>query len=351
MNKTRVTLIMAALFSISLDSSAALFGRLAVTPGGIDYQAYYDDQLNVTWMADANVIDQVDWNTANNWATSLVVDGVTGWRLPNMDVNGDVVIVDCASSTQADCKDNEYGHLFYYGSGVTFDNGVSSLNPAPFNNVQASQYWSNISTATYSFCKPRPGRACMASAGSSYGGGGPYYAWAVHDGDIGNTFEVKRSAINAEQNKNFTYSFCYENINASAAIVQIITDIPAGTTFFSASGSYSTTTSSVIWSIGSVQVGGPRQCVDMVVQVQVAAGSVLVQNAMIQSDQPFLPNQISTTTAVIEPIPIVSPTPVEPTPVEPTPVAPIPDGGGGAFGLLELFVTLLFYVFRRSRMF
>lgn len=175
---------------VSFNASAALIGRLSATPGGSDYQAYYDDQLDITWLADANAIGQVDWSTANNWANSLVIDGVTGWRLPNMDVNGDAVVVDCTSSTQADCKDNEYGHLFYYGSGTTFDNGISSSNHSPFSDVQGSSYWSNNTTVAFNLCNSSSGRACMASAGSygsygSYGLPGPYYAWAVHNGDIG----------------------------------------------------------------------------------------------------------------------------------------------------------------------
>ena len=36
-------------------ADAALLGRLPVTPSGTDYQAYYDDVLNITWLADANL--------------------------------------------------------------------------------------------------------------------------------------------------------------------------------------------------------------------------------------------------------------------------------------------------------
>ena len=111
---------------------------------------------------------------ASAWTTNLTIDGVSGWRLPNMDVNGDAAIVDCASSTQADCKDNEYGHLFYYGASTTLGSGITSTSPDPFANVQSSFYWSNDPAAVFDF---------TGTSGSSAGDN--YYVWAIHDGDIG----------------------------------------------------------------------------------------------------------------------------------------------------------------------
>jgi len=35
-------------------AQASLLSRAASTPGGIDYQAYYDGVLGSTWLADAN---------------------------------------------------------------------------------------------------------------------------------------------------------------------------------------------------------------------------------------------------------------------------------------------------------
>ena len=187
MNKNYLSrlIIGGLLLSVSTATFASLIGVLPSTPGGTDYQAYYDDQLNITWTADANLYTG-DWYTADATVASLAINGVSGWRLPNMDVNGDSVIVDCTSSTQGDCRDNEYEHLFYYGSGTTFDGGVSSLDPAPFSNVQAAEYWSidPNTTRVFSFCKLAGGRGCMASGGS-YLLTGPYSAWAVHDGNVG----------------------------------------------------------------------------------------------------------------------------------------------------------------------
>jgi hypothetical protein len=64
-------------------SYATLIGVLPATPGGTDYQAYYDDVADLTWLANANAAGmEMDWTTANAWAAGLDIDGVTGWRLP-----------------------------------------------------------------------------------------------------------------------------------------------------------------------------------------------------------------------------------------------------------------------------
>lgn len=66
--------------------NAKFIGRLETSPGSGDFQAYYDDQLDVTWTADANINGLDIWDNQVAWANSLNIDGVTGWRLPNMDV-------------------------------------------------------------------------------------------------------------------------------------------------------------------------------------------------------------------------------------------------------------------------
>ena len=68
---------------VSFSSNAALIGRLAATEGGTDYQAYYDTEADLTWLADANVNGAMNWADANAWTAGLDVDGVTGWRLPD----------------------------------------------------------------------------------------------------------------------------------------------------------------------------------------------------------------------------------------------------------------------------
>ncbi len=36
-------------------ANAELHGRLPATPNGTDYQAYYDDVTNLTWLKDSNL--------------------------------------------------------------------------------------------------------------------------------------------------------------------------------------------------------------------------------------------------------------------------------------------------------
>ena len=166
---------------ITLSANAAFIGRLPATPGGTDYQAYYDDQLEITWTANANINGADTWENQVAWAAGLNIDGVTGWRLPSMDVNGDDVFVDCPS--QAACEDDEYSHLFFYGAGTVFRSGITPSSPGPFSNVQSSGYWSGTEFPS------NPATNAMGldfSIGSRLFGGKLVnnFAWAVHDGDV-----------------------------------------------------------------------------------------------------------------------------------------------------------------------
>ena len=178
MNKPRIIgVLCAGVFSfITLPSQAALISVL----GG---QAYYDDQLDITWAQDANINGLMDWNTANAWAAGLTIAGVGGWRLPNMDKNDDDTIVNCSSGTQAACADNEYGHLFHYGAGTTLGGGVTSASPGPFSNVQSDGYWSSTVYA------PVPLDAWGFDFSDGFQGNlnkiGDVYGWAVQSGNAG----------------------------------------------------------------------------------------------------------------------------------------------------------------------
>jgi len=51
----RSVAVAALLSLISAGASAALLVRAPLTPGGTNYQAYYDTTLNFTWTANANL--------------------------------------------------------------------------------------------------------------------------------------------------------------------------------------------------------------------------------------------------------------------------------------------------------
>ena len=99
--------------------------------------AYYDPNLEITWVQDANINGMMDWYTATIWASSLDIGGVTGWRLPNMDRDGNGVVVDGrpVSGSSEPCDDNEYGFIYW-------ENGITSDSQSAFVNVQPDFYWS-----------------------------------------------------------------------------------------------------------------------------------------------------------------------------------------------------------------
>lgn len=163
----------------SLNANAALIGVLPATINGTDYQAYYDDVANLTWLADANAAQtngfdgdgRMNWNTATNWAAGLNVAGVEGWRLPDSDA--------CIGRN---CSGSVMGNLFYN----TLGNLSGNLsNTGPFSNIQLStQYWS----ATVGPDEGRPGERFVFGmkdgSQGAVGSGFTRYAWAIHTGNV-----------------------------------------------------------------------------------------------------------------------------------------------------------------------
>lgn len=205
-----------------------LVGRLPVTPGGTDYQAYYDPNLDISWLANvlAGAGSEFDdgvsatdglmtWENANAWAASLSVKGVTGWRLPEIrpidsvsfdtELSSDATTDAGTAWTTSDGTDggwrngagrpvSEIGHVYY----VTLANkggcypslpfcivqaGWGFKNKRPFTNIQTSDdYWSGTeleagSNQAFYFSAGGDQRIITKSFGR--------FAWAVHDGDVG----------------------------------------------------------------------------------------------------------------------------------------------------------------------
>ena len=141
--------IVLALGLVSGSAHAALQGRdLNGSPGS--FEAYYDTDLDVTWLADANVNGQKNWADANTWAANLsFTDGVSvydNWRLPtalNQDGTGP-----CFSDN---CTGSEMGHLFYSELGGTAGQSIlTSTDPDldKLTNLQANGYWSGTEVAS-----------------------------------------------------------------------------------------------------------------------------------------------------------------------------------------------------------
>lgn len=173
--------------------------------------AYYDTALDISWLADADVIGQVDFAAASAWANGLDVAGVTGWHLPTIHIdscgagglgatfwNGGGI---CGYNVQADTSD--MAHLYmttlanpsYSGFTDAYGNGPGLSAPllentGPFSNLQAYGYWFSLDYAV----DPWTGEANTGEAWrySFYAGrqdnldsSAALHAWAVHDGDVG----------------------------------------------------------------------------------------------------------------------------------------------------------------------
>lgn len=126
--------------------------------------AYYDTALDITWLTDANYAktsgfhdnDLLSWYEANDFIAELNNTshlGVTIWRLPSMDVNGDAYIVRCSVATEIECRDSELGYMsVMYGAGPE--------NSLGFDNVLFN-YWSNTDYDAANLDWP-DGRTCNA---------------------------------------------------------------------------------------------------------------------------------------------------------------------------------------------
>lgn len=195
----------------TLSAQGALLGRGPLTPGGTDYQGYYDDALGITWLADADYArttgytedGRMTWLASLGWLASLNAAshlGVDNWRLPTVvdtDLPGctgqSFVGTDCGWNV--DVSTSEMAHLFHdtLGNSAAYDsdggwtgcylnlpNGCLA-NTGPFSNVAAYGYFSGTTYA------PDANDVWMFNfhSGSQYNElkTGENRAWAVTDGD------------------------------------------------------------------------------------------------------------------------------------------------------------------------
>jgi len=184
----RKLILVTLLFSFNVN--AALVGRLAVTEGGTDYQAYYDTEADLTWLADANyamtsgynVGGRMNWADANAWAAQLTVGGNDTWRL------ADTIQPDASCATQSGgisygdrCTGSEMGSLFYTALGNGLGQTAPYLdNSGPFSNVQLYGYWTATERSSINMYYFNMGDG-STTIGHEVGS---YYAWAVQSGDV-----------------------------------------------------------------------------------------------------------------------------------------------------------------------
>lgn len=200
MKKSRLLgAVCASIFSlIAIPSHSALISKL----GG---DVVYDDNLNITLVADANLASTMDfdvtgissgamtWEKANEWIAAMNASdsgagylGYNDWILPSA-LNQD----DSGPCSGADCTDSDMGHLFYTelsgtsGSSI-LGSGDTDLNL--FSNIQISlgagdaTYWTSTTNASntarawnFSFADGEQSHNFKVNAG---------YVWAVRVGDV-----------------------------------------------------------------------------------------------------------------------------------------------------------------------
>ena len=184
---------------------AALHSRLSG-------QAYYDDVLDVTWVADANLAQTsghdadglMTWDAAQAWIASLNAAshlGATGWRLPTVTDTGTPGCnfgfsgTDCGFNV--DLATGEMANLFFgtLGNLAAADatgvpTGCETSAPAycltnigPFSNLDPVSYWYGTANTPSDawYMNFLPGVQSIAAKGSLA------RAWAVRDGDIAPT--------------------------------------------------------------------------------------------------------------------------------------------------------------------
>ena len=173
----------------------------------------YDTVLDITWLQDASFgagssFDDADpfypedvtdgkmsWSNAVAWADSLIIGGATNWRLPSMDKNGDQEtlgmdgIINCAVSTELECRDNEMGYMFFYNLNGVIDESYSGTE-GPFINFNYTSWSSTVLLIDptwiwgYVFGGV-PFDTINAPTDGVYIG-----AWAVHDGDVATEYSL-----------------------------------------------------------------------------------------------------------------------------------------------------------------
>lgn len=185
--------------SIATPVQAQLFSRAGGT-------MVYDNDRNITWVADANLFKtlafasgndtayvqsviaanagtytlstnefntsfgRMTWNAAGAWVSTLSYGGFSDWRLPSLGVE-----VSGYNKTSS-----EMGHLFYTELGGTAFGQIP--NTPYFSNEQNHIYWTNtpfsLDNRDAWFFNMNNGEQ------DHYSGTNLFHAWVVRDGDV-----------------------------------------------------------------------------------------------------------------------------------------------------------------------
>ncbi|MCV2423015.1 PEP-CTERM sorting domain-containing protein [Paucibacter sp. DJ2R-2] len=164
--------------------------------------AFYDKELNITWLRNANVNGAMEWASAKSWAEGLTIGGVSGWRLPAMVDTGTAGCnwsltggTDCGFNVQTKAGNvtySELAHLWYetlgnkgqYAPGTGAPQPYGLTNTGDFQNLQASIYWTGTEFAPYQATHAWYFSTLAGWQDGDFGKQTSLYAIAVRDGDV-----------------------------------------------------------------------------------------------------------------------------------------------------------------------
>ena len=203
MSALKKCVAVAALLGLTGTAHSALFHR----GGGM----VYDSTLDITWLADWNLVGhQMQWATAKDWASNLVHGGYDDWRLPAVVQPDESCSHNSPQPGLLDfkyygftCMASEMSHLFYAdlggktGEAITEQAGdtpqeLASL--ALFSNMQYGAYWAGTTNAA------NPASAWYFSAMDGGQNTGlknlpMMYAVAVRPGDVTSTLPEAQTLL------------------------------------------------------------------------------------------------------------------------------------------------------------
>ena len=167
-------------------------GANAALESALGGQVVNDTDLNITWLADANLAatetfgvsginanGTMTWNTAQSWIGAMNASNYLGfndWRLPtSLSPVG-------SSCTGYLCSGSEMGHLYYFEGGLNGQSiASSSILNEYFTGMQSDNYWNYeyapLLDSAWSFSGANGWQNVYPSTNE-------YFAWAVRSGEV-----------------------------------------------------------------------------------------------------------------------------------------------------------------------
>jgi len=198
MNTYLLRLVACLFLSVSLNSFGALSIRDLDSDWSNGFEGVYDDVLDITWSADAKPLVNNANVGGHSWsATASMTDNFSigiydDWRLPKRNRSSESYQV----WDYTDGSNGEMYHMLYNNLGNLSHDDTNCWGSCLINNsfidseTGEEHEFLNIVNFVY-WLYEKPAWNAAGNFGISNGGSGwsdpdnYYYAWPVHDGDIG----------------------------------------------------------------------------------------------------------------------------------------------------------------------